>query len=262
MATLKTNTLTGTSTAGSIAVTGEGNSTTTNLQQGLVKCWADFDGSGTPALTDSFNSASITDNGTGDYTVSYTNNMASGNYVFTDTLASLNCPGVDSILHIDLTILTNLNLNIFAITGVAFVTQTGVQYQWLDCDNGYAEIPGETDQDYLPATDGNYACILTAGSCVDTTACVFVEATNSIDKESMSPITVYPNPFTDQLYISNQEDSPLSVRVFNVLGAEILAIPEELTDTLQIDMSMFADGVYHVVITTSSGTYVKKVIKE
>ena len=35
--TLKINTLTGVSTAGSIAVTGEGNSTTTNLQQGLAK---------------------------------------------------------------------------------------------------------------------------------------------------------------------------------------------------------------------------------
>ena len=81
--TLKINTLTGVTTAGSIAVTGEGNSTTTNLQQGLCKCWADFNGSGTPALTDSFNSGGITDNGTGDYTVSYTNNMASSNYVFT-----------------------------------------------------------------------------------------------------------------------------------------------------------------------------------
>ena len=40
--TLKINTLTGVSTAGSIAVTGEGNSTTTNLQQGLAKCWIDF----------------------------------------------------------------------------------------------------------------------------------------------------------------------------------------------------------------------------
>ena len=37
--TLKINTLTGVSTAGSIAVTGEGNSTTTNLQQGLGKSW-------------------------------------------------------------------------------------------------------------------------------------------------------------------------------------------------------------------------------
>ena len=36
---LKVDTLTGVTTAGSIVVTGEGNSTTTNLQQGLAKCW-------------------------------------------------------------------------------------------------------------------------------------------------------------------------------------------------------------------------------
>ena len=40
--TLKVNTLTGVSTAGSIAVTGEGNSPTTNLQQGLAKGFAAF----------------------------------------------------------------------------------------------------------------------------------------------------------------------------------------------------------------------------
>ena len=36
---LKVDTLTGVTTAGSIVVTGEGNSTTTNLQQGLAKAW-------------------------------------------------------------------------------------------------------------------------------------------------------------------------------------------------------------------------------
>ena len=85
MATLKTNTLTGTSTAGSIAVTGEGNSTTTNLQQGLAKAWADYTGnvSGSPSLTDTFNVATLTDHGAGDYTHAYTNAMASANHVFT-----------------------------------------------------------------------------------------------------------------------------------------------------------------------------------
>ena len=67
MATLKTNTLTGTSTAGSIAVTAEGNSTTTNLQQGLGKSWINMNGTGTPAARDSFNVSSLTDNATGDY---------------------------------------------------------------------------------------------------------------------------------------------------------------------------------------------------
>ena len=37
MSEIKTNKLTGTSTAGSILVTSEGNSTTTNLQQGFGK---------------------------------------------------------------------------------------------------------------------------------------------------------------------------------------------------------------------------------
>ena len=80
MATLKTNTLTGTSTAGSIAVTGEGNSTTTNVQQGLCKCWFSADMTGTAGMNDSFNSGTLTDNGTGDLTVAITNNMASAEY--------------------------------------------------------------------------------------------------------------------------------------------------------------------------------------
>tara|TARA_R100000322_G_scaffold58556_1_gene36120 strand:- start:182 stop:307 length:126 start_codon:yes stop_codon:yes gene_type:complete len=36
---LNVDKITGVSTAGSITVTGEGNSTTTNLQQGLCKAW-------------------------------------------------------------------------------------------------------------------------------------------------------------------------------------------------------------------------------
>ena len=78
MATLKTNTLTGTSTAGSIAVTGEGNSTTTNLQQGLCKVWVNMD-AGTTA-NDSQNVSGLTDVGTGAHTITFSNNMASANY--------------------------------------------------------------------------------------------------------------------------------------------------------------------------------------
>ena len=85
MATLKTNTLTGTSTAGSIAVTGEGNSTTTNLQQGLCKAWINFNGTGTIAARDSFNFSGLTDNGTGDATVTFTNAMADQNYTPTSS---------------------------------------------------------------------------------------------------------------------------------------------------------------------------------
>ena len=78
--TLKINTLTGVTTAGSIAVTGEGNSTTTNLQQGLCKAFILFDGTGTPSSRDSFNVTSISDGGTGLYTLNLTNAFNDGNH--------------------------------------------------------------------------------------------------------------------------------------------------------------------------------------
>ena len=78
---LKVNTLTGVTTAGSIAVTGEGNSTTTNLQQGLLKVWHNYNGTGTVATNDSFNVGSITDNASGDYSTTFSNNMGNANYL-------------------------------------------------------------------------------------------------------------------------------------------------------------------------------------
>ena len=78
---LKVDTITGVATAGSIAVTGEGNSTTTNLQQGLLKAWANMQGSSTANIKDSFNVSGLTDNGTGNFTVSVANDLANANGV-------------------------------------------------------------------------------------------------------------------------------------------------------------------------------------
>ena len=42
--------------------------------------WVHFNGSGTVAIDDSFNVSSITDNGTGDYTVNFANALPNANY--------------------------------------------------------------------------------------------------------------------------------------------------------------------------------------
>ena len=79
MSEVKTNKLTGVSTAGSILVTGEGNSTTTNLQQGLAKAWMRYD-QVTPAVGDSLNNSSVTDVSTGRFTFNYSNNFGNAKY--------------------------------------------------------------------------------------------------------------------------------------------------------------------------------------
>jgi hypothetical protein len=46
------------------------------------RAWCNFDGTGTPAIRASGNVSSITDNGTGDYTVNFTTAMPDANYSY------------------------------------------------------------------------------------------------------------------------------------------------------------------------------------
>ena len=94
MSTIVTDTITGKSTAttvtigstpvvsasaNSLTIRGEG-SNQTSIQQGLDKVFINFNGTGTIATRDSFNSSSIVDAGTGHYRVVFTNSMGNVNY--------------------------------------------------------------------------------------------------------------------------------------------------------------------------------------
>ena len=78
--------LAGRTTAGSITIVGEGNSTTTNLQQGILKCWGNVSGVDT-TVNDSFNLSSSADNATGSKIETMTNPMETGaNYSVCSTV--------------------------------------------------------------------------------------------------------------------------------------------------------------------------------
>ncbi len=64
--------------AGSATIIAEGGTVVTNIQQGLTKAFARFSAT---AFTESFNFSSFTDNGTGDFTLTFTNDMANDKYV-------------------------------------------------------------------------------------------------------------------------------------------------------------------------------------
>jgi hypothetical protein len=51
-----------------------------NERSGLAKAWVNFNGTGTVAIRASYNVSSITDNGTGDYTVNFTTALADADY--------------------------------------------------------------------------------------------------------------------------------------------------------------------------------------
>lgn len=50
------------------------------IVSGTAKAWVNFNGTGTVAIRRAFNVSSITDNGTGQYTVNFTTAMVDANY--------------------------------------------------------------------------------------------------------------------------------------------------------------------------------------
>ena len=72
---LKVDDLRGNTTAKTVTVT-VGASVTQSLEQGLAKAWIATEGEATPSIRTSLNHSSISDNGVGDQTMSYTNNFS------------------------------------------------------------------------------------------------------------------------------------------------------------------------------------------
>lgn len=58
---------------------GSNSSTPAAIANGIAKAWVNFNGTGTVAIRGSYNVSSITDNGTGDYTVNLTSAVTDAN---------------------------------------------------------------------------------------------------------------------------------------------------------------------------------------
>jgi hypothetical protein len=68
----------------------DGTSPVTLTKQSAAKAWVNLNGTGTIAIIDSDGVTSISDNGTGDYSVTLTNSMSDANYVTVASSARAN----------------------------------------------------------------------------------------------------------------------------------------------------------------------------
>ena len=74
------------------------NSSGTEIGQ-LVKAWVNFDGTGTVAIRDDFNVSSLTDNGTGDYTITFDTALANNDYALVTNQRLDTSGGAPNIVH-------------------------------------------------------------------------------------------------------------------------------------------------------------------
>ena len=145
------------------------------------------DGSIDSCNVDCGSSNSIAVTACGTYTVPSGDETYTMGGIYNDTIP--NAGGCDSLLTIDVTI-NPLPDNNVTQTGILLSSdQAGALYQWVDCDDNYAMINGETNVSYTPSLTGNYAVEVTLNGCADTSACMLVDYTG-IEEFISNPATL------------------------------------------------------------------------
>ena len=166
-----------------------------------------------------------------------------------------NAVGCDSIISIDLTVNkidTTVIMNGNTLTANAFPAE----YQWLDCDNDYSELQGETEQTFSPSINGNYAVRITQNGCTEVSNCYNVTV-SSINNIEAGNINIYPNPTNGRLIIENGQSKIGEVIIYDMNGKKLSTFNFQLS-TLEIDLSDYANGIYFIEVNKTTHKIIKK----
>ena len=188
------------------------------------------------------------------------NNYTSSNNTATHILT--NAFGCDSIVSLNLTInsVSDITTSLSGITITA--NNSNAAYQWLDCDNNYAPISGETGQSFTATSNGNYAVALTESGCTDTSACVSINSVGIHELENSIHASVYPNPSTGIFRVSFEQTLPNVELVITDLQGAIIS-KKHYSSAANADIELnAANGIYLLNIRTEEGQRTVRLIKE
>jgi hypothetical protein len=146
-----------------------------------------------------------------------------------------------------------------------------VSFQWLDCNNGYAPIVGETNSYFYPTISGNYSVQITDNNygCVDTSSCHhFCNSSVSVNSPTIcsgetailtaSGATTYSwTAGATSTGVNTATVSPTSTNSYTVtgtaLGCTSSAVAYVTVNT--IDTSVYASGTYFYAYENGTITY-------
>ena len=125
---------------------------------------------------------------------------------------------------------------------------SGAAYQWLDCDNGFSLINGETNQSFTASTNGNYAVKVTQNGCNSISDCISISNIGLIENTFGQEIIVFPNPTAGDLTIDLGEiHSTILTKTLSLNGQ--LINENSFNNTQMLDLNIdLAPGYYYIEI--------------
>ncbi len=165
----------------------------------------------------------------------------------------------DSIYTLNLTV-DSVDIGV-TLSGMTITADsTADSYQWLDCDNNFAPIVGETNQSFTATVNGNYSVIITNGLCSDTSACIQI-VTVGFAPIATKGLSIYPNPVSDELIIEIKGNKKVTdFQILNSKGQMIFK--GKILEKTIVQTNSFSSGVYLIKLENGKTCEFKKVIKE
>lgn len=184
----------------------------------------------------------------------------SGNYTwgisgtYMDTIPGV--LGCDSFLTINLTVInTDTSLSLAGTTLTANLSGAGINYQWVDCNNGNVSIPGETNQSFTPTMNGDYAVIIEENGCFAMSSCYNIVVSTIKNITNNTTWALYPNPTTGEITLDfNAITNNPTVEIFNALGQTVSKQIYASASTVSLNLDGVA-GIYWVRVQNEGGEF-------
>jgi subtilisin-like proprotein convertase family protein len=174
---------------------------------------------------------------------------------YTSSFTSID--GCDSIIVTNLTV-NELDVTVIQTGATLTASQTGASYQWFDCISGTI-VAGATNASFTSPVNGQFAVIVSASNCLDTSACFVVDYTN-VGQFDLSQLMVYPNPTNGELTIK-WSGALEQIEILDALGRLVYTASENLSEQLTLNIAYVQRGVYFIHLYHANGVHVSEIVK-
>jgi hypothetical protein len=197
--------------------------------------------------------------------VSDCNSYTLNGFTYTNTGTYLqklvNYRGCDSTLTIKFTKLS-INTAVLQTGSTLKALATNASFQWVDCNDAFSHIEGQTSAIFYPSKPGIYAVSVFQSGCYALSACYNIRTIETQTITVQNAVRIYPNPAENALYISlDREVFNASFRLMDLTGK----IVKESTfsgDSCHINISSLTSGVYILNIETDGVQKNYQVLKQ
>ena len=124
---------------------------------------------------------------------------------------------------------------------------------------------GVSNNIFNPITSGNGAILIVyaytdANGCNNSTSqFLVVDTCLSIPQNNINQLSLFPNPFTDVIYIKNNHNL-LTLTIYDVMGNEVLKTNSQ-KETIELNTEKLKSGMYMLQLFDGKNVITKKIIK-